>query len=235
MRTLKHAHIHYCILCKFLFWTFNWLRTAIKLQMDARYNLFILYSCEKVSCPKRKMYVALDNKLKTMSWFNYFLWADGVEVWNFNEGHQYNTVTAKYVQMDWIRVATMSSTERNPEQVCMPILTTGWRQSVKWEPIPHQSQFCLRNVHHRLHFHKVCARLVPEELVEQQGNNHLNICNCILCWYHEEGDFFWVALPLMTKYRSVTISQRTNILSRKWKRIKSPKKRVPILTNSQKS
>jgi len=49
-------------------------------------------------------------------------------------------------------------------------------------------------IHNRLGFHKVCARWVPKELTEEQKNNHVAICQCLLDRYANEGEAFLTRL-----------------------------------------
>ena len=45
-------------------------------------------------------------------------------------------------------------------------------------------------IRNRLDFHKVCARWVPKQLTEEQKNNRVAICQCLLDRYANEGEAF---------------------------------------------
>ena len=45
-------------------------------------------------------------------------------------------------------------------------------------------------IHNRLGFRKVCARWVPKEFTEEQKNNSVAICQCLLNCYANKGEAF---------------------------------------------
>jgi len=98
----------------------------------------------------------------------------------------------------------------NSEQICASILDNrrmSTNDMANHFQINHGSA---NDTHDRVHFHKVCGRLVPRQLTKQHRSNHLDICNCFLNQYNEEGDAFLHCTVTHDKHGSTIMTQRAN-------------------------
>jgi hypothetical protein len=86
-------------------------------------------------------------------------------------------------------------------------------------------------IHHRLYFYKVCARCVPKQLMKQNRDTHLDICNCFLKWYHEQADIFLISNAISDRTSIYHWKPKSKCQSMEWKHTKSWESEVQISTN----
>ena len=77
-------------------------------------------------------------------------------------------------------------------------------------------------IHNRLGFRKVCARWVPKELTEEQKNNRVAICQCLLDRYANKGEAFLTRIVTGDETRVHHFAPESKRQSMEWKHPGSP-------------
>jgi hypothetical protein len=77
-------------------------------------------------------------------------------------------------------------------------------------------------VHDNLQFHKVRARWVPEQLMDEHKRTCLDICSCRLAHYREEGDSFLQRIVTGDGTWVHPYQPETKLKSTQWKHLSSP-------------